>query len=104
MPAAASGSPFAFAAMPAARFSSSKPETSVVTTNAEMRSRAAAASKPSKKACAPPTTKTMPAARRATAASDDTDGGEGTAGMPVGNGPGARRVDARRRSGDRRQH
>jgi hypothetical protein len=31
----------------------------------------------------------MPAARRATAASDDTDGGEGTAGMPVGNGPGA---------------
>jgi hypothetical protein len=54
------------AAIPAAKFSSSNPETSTVRTNVETPSRCATARIPSKNSSAPATTRTRPAARRRT--------------------------------------
>src|SRR5439155_8460004 len=75
VPAAAPGRPFALAAMPAPRFSSSSPDSSTVTTNADTPSRAATASTPSKNASAPATTSTRPPASSAIAAREDTVSG-----------------------------
>jgi hypothetical protein len=67
VPAAAQGRPLALAAIPAARFSSSKPEMRTVTVKAETPRRAAEASSPSKKTSAPATTSPRPATRRISA-------------------------------------
>src|SRR5215211_7174582 len=72
VPAAASGSPFRSSAIPAARFSSSNPDTTAVKANAETCRRLADARTASKKSSAPATTSTRPAMRRRTASQDTT--------------------------------
>src|SRR5919108_2266559 len=74
VPAAAPGRSLALAAMPAARFSSSNPDRTTVTTKAGRPKRAARASSPRKKASAPKTTSATPATSSASAESEDTDG------------------------------